>query len=1373
MTGNTMGDLLEKRRTALIEYSLGHVGKSGENPPYKFLRTPADLFELLRLDPLDSYPVQSSWVAEATSCAQQFIHAAYRKLEPGYADTEFDKRDLATWELYNNYPDWSALQMIGLYPENFINPFVRQRKTSLFKTLENNLNQAHLNSDSVQVALQEYLQTFEQTCNLDVLSSYMDSVSPARADYYFVGRQRVPPYQYFWRKAEVELSPSSTAINPAAWSEWLPVDTPTGVTVMDIRPVFWSGRLCLVWAEWQYKVGSEDEDEEEDEEANVSLPHRLDIKVAFKAQNGRWSAPLSLHSSVHDSDLSQGARLIATVWADPYNPKGKLGVFLTNDEASLKVFAVRDVLFRPLAWDDGGWLEQAALKRFVTAETVQHPLMNQPAMVTVVDRPGTMTPYLGLQAAVFRVDGFDELVVCGYCRPTGLTGLPVLMDLRLVGRADGDPGDLLGASFPIVGGWSTPWKVYRRASGSWPQPTTFTLGGSLGVGPQGQNQFQLTIINVTDFPPVSLLKNSFDAAQFLSLNQAELTLEYARLNSLFGPELVQRSNISVDAVLDWDTQFLPEPPPESKTISEPNGAFDGANGLFFWELFFHLPHLVATRLRTEDRFLEAQNWSHYLFDPQAPADPDNGQYLNPKPAYWRCRPLSSAGNLGCETRAPTDPDAIGYSAPRHFQILVFSEYVKNLMAWGDWYYRQLTRDSLVAAKLCYVQAEFLMGKAPAVRTVNRWETDTVDSLMNKSMSRPALEQFEQNLAFSLADFPAAAEAPPLLGLLANEPFKAPINEQLLALYDLPGQRLHNLRNNLTLDGKPLELALFSPPTDPNALLHDLAAGGSGAPRPMGGRLVVGAFRWRTTFEVALRAVQALQEHGTQVLRLLEQRDLIEQQELQQNHLVELGIYARTVQEQNITQLQASKSALEQSRAVAEERAIAYALLYDENVSKVEYEVMESLQISKILALTSASIKPAGAVIASLPTIFGLANGGHRLDKMVDAVCFGLDIASSTMQIDADKQATTESYRRRREEWLLQRNQALAEVRALDAQITAQTHAVSAAQTTLDQTLLVNNQALTVYNFIKKRATNAELYGWLLGQFKALHYQAYDAVVSLCLSAQASLSAETGDYDSQIPLPQVWLDNRHGLTAGEHLRGHLLRMEREYLQRYERRLELVKTLSLRQLFDDASDPQAGTNSSWANALDQLRTKGTLEFKLSQLLFDRDHPGHYCRQISSVEVDLPVLIGPYEHVRATLLQISSMTATKATIPAVEYLHDPAGRVAPSDVQINLRSGQQIALSMGLGDHGMVAMKFDDSLLNPFENTGVVSRWLLSFPRPEKEPQKSMLLSLTDIIVRIRYMARAGEPPFVRAVEDQITKTESKLSPFSTVEGAGRHE
>ncbi|MDR7284269.1 hypothetical protein J2X84_003102 [Pseudomonas corrugata] len=1364
MALNNMAGLLEKRRNALVEFCIGKFG-SGESPQYSFLKTPADLFELLRMDPLDNYPVQSSRVAEATSCAQKFIHAAYRKLEPGYATIEFDKRDLATWELYSNYPDWAARQLIAIYPENFMTPFVRQRKTSLFKTLENNLNQTRLNSDSVQAALQDYLKTFEQTCNLDVISSYMDGVSPARADYYFVGRQRVPPYQYFWRKAEVELSPADVALNPAVWNEWQPVDIPAGAKVLDIRPVFWSGRLCLVWAEWRDKVEGSD---------GQSVPHRLDINLAFMNQNAQWSAPLIMHSSSQTTDYSEdkNVRLIATVWADHRNPKGKLGVLLTNrkgdgSEAGLKVTAVRDVLFRPLPEDDGGWLEHAADKRFVTAETVQHPLLNQPTIAATVATPGTLTPYLDVQAVAFRDGIYDVLIVQGLLRPTGNTSTSnVELQLTLKNPAEGDPAPIK-TSKPLAGGWGTEWQVFKRGKGAWGAPT-FTFGNAL-TG-YGVKEFALTIANVTDFNPATLLKNTSDAAQFIAFNQPDWTLEFTRLNSLFGPELVQRSSISVDAVLDWDTQFLSEPPPGSATISEPNGAFNGANGLFFWELFFHLPHLVSTRLRTEDRFLEAQKWLHYLFDPQAPADITKP--VDSKPLYWRCRPLNVViGNVGFETRAPTDPDAIGYSAPYHFQILVFTEYVKNLVAWGDWYYRQLTRDSLVAAKLCYVQAEFFMGKAPTVRTVNRWETDTVEGLLTKSRSRPALEQFEQTLGFSLADFPAGADEPPELGLLANNPFKFPINDQLLAMYDLPGQRLHNLRNNLTLDGKPREIPLFSSPTDPNQLLQDLAAGGIGAPRPMGGRLVVGAFRWRVMFEAALRAVQTLQEYGSQVLRLLEQRDRIEQEEMQQDHLVKLGTYAQTVQEYAIDQLKANVLALEQSRAVAADRADAYAALYDENVSAVEYEVMESLQESKKLSLVSSSIKPAAGALAALPNVFGLANGGFRPDEIINAVCFGLDIASAVKQLDADKQATTEAYRRRRNEWALQRNQAAAEIRAIDEQIGAQKHAVEAAKASLQQTLTANSQALTVYNFLKKRATNAELFGWLLGQFKALHYQAYDAVVSLCLNAQASLNAETGDYDANLTLPQVWLDNRHGLTAGEHLRGHLLRMEREYLQRHERRLELVKTVSLRQLFDDKVEPQVGIDN-WTSALQQLQDRGTLEFKLTQLLFDRDHPGHYCRKISSIEVDLPVLTGPYKNVQATLLQISSMIATKASSQSVRYLHNPDGATGPADVQVNLRSGQQIVLSMGIADNGMTAMKPDEGLLNPFENTGAVSRWTMNFPRPTKASQHAMLLTLTDIILRIRFTAKAGKPTFARTVEDLVTQAENPEQNPS-VEGAVRHE
>ncbi|VVN40700.1 neuraminidase-like domain-containing protein [Pseudomonas fluorescens] len=1362
---NTTGDLLEKRRSALLDYCIGKINRQ----KYPFLKTPEDLFELLRIDPLDTYARQSSWVAEAISCVQQYINAVHRKLEPGFTHYQVPAEHLAQWDLYSNYPDWAAVQLISLYPENYIYPCVRLGKTSLFKKLENDLNQTRLSVDSVQAAIRGYLQTFEQTCDLDVLSCYMDGDTPERADYYFIGRQRVQPCQYFWRRAQIELTPTCTAVNPAAWSEWQAMDVQPANQVLDIRPVFWNGRLCLVWAEWRDPVAGKDDGE--------FIDGKLDINLAFMTQNGQWSAPLIVHSSPYPMSSPAGARfsltaMVVTVRTDHVERKGVLGILLEGVYGARKVSArtVHDVLMRPVTYDDGAWLDKAWKTRFKTPETVQHRLPSQVEIVSRVVTGGTMAPFLGLRVTARRegsgAAGQDVLVVQGFCMPTGQSAIDTKsITLSLLIRTNDDPRDVT-ADQPIAGDWyMNAGGEFSRAKGTWSKETTF----SLDAGEYGVKQFKLNVASLLDFTPPTLVKNTVDAAQFLSFNQSSLKLQYTRLNSLFGPELVWRANISVEAVLHWDTQFIHEPPPTGSDFIEPNGAFDGANGLFFWELFVHLAHLVAVRLRDEERYLEAQQWLHYIFDPQAIKEDAS---LPAKPRYWRSRPLGmDQGNAGCEALAPADPDAIGYSKPVHFRILMFTEYVKNLMAWGDWHYRQLTRDSLVAAKLCYVQAGFLMGKAPDARVVSHWQTDTVGNLLLQCGTRPALEAFEQTFNFSLADIPSGSDTAPMLGLLACGPFKIPVNQSLLDLFAAPQQRIYNLRNNLTLDGKPLDIPLFSPATDPNQLLRDLAAAGAAGPRPLGGRLVVNAFRWRVTFEIALRAVQALQDYGSQVLSLLERRDRAEQEELQQNHLVELGSYAQTVQEQSIAQLEASVTALEQSRTVAQQRADAYAQRYDENVSAVEYQVMASLDQSKVFALTAKVIKPVGAVLAALPNVFGLANGGHRIEKVADAVCFGLEVASSLLQIDADKQSTTEGYRRRRNEWGLQRDQALAEVGAINAQIEAQRHAVEAARSSLAQTLRANGQALAVYNFLQKRATNAELYGWMIGQLKALHYQAYDAVLSLCFSAQASLSAETGDYETQWPLQQFWLDQRHGLTAGEHLRAYLLRMEREYLQRNERRLELVKTVSLRQLFDDEIDPQPGIDS-WAEALTDLQTNGSLEFRLTQLLFDRDHPGHYCRQISAIEIDLPVLTGPYEDVRATLVQLGSMTATKATSQSVKYLHDVKAGGAPVEVQFNLRSGQQIVLSKGIADNGLTAMKPDEGLLNPFENTGAVSSWRLNFPWVAQDSQAAMLRSLSDVVVRVYYMAKAGDPAFGRHVEDLVT-TAKTAGAKRQRQGASRHE
>jgi len=1358
MERTNIAGLLEQRRSALVDYCIGQVKKAAGDTQYKFVRTPADLFELLRMDPLDSYGVQSSWAAEAISCLQQYIHAVYRKLEPGYQNHPFGQDDLDLWQLYCNYPDWAALQQIACFPENFINPFVRQRKTGLFKGLENNLNQARLSTDSVQLALQDYLQEFEQICNLDVISAYIDGSSATDADYYFIGRQRVQPLQFYWRKADIALQQASTSVNPAAWSEWQAVEIPAAERVLDIRPVYWSGRLCVVWAEWREKKGTKGQAD--------YAPHRLDVNVAFMTQSGQWSAPLSLHSAEGDYELPVGARIVATVVTDSVQPKGTLSVLFIHrqTEVVLDRYFARDVLFREVDCDKS-LMDALAHARFPDRDTVQHSisLLSKSRIVETDKTSGTLNPFFGFRALMFRDSDGDVLLAYGGCAP--INGDPQStpakdFDLTLL-AANGSTEQQVKESHPVQGGWSTRAITVRRAAGTF-ITATFEFGDSATTGSLGRKQYVLTLSPFSGFIAPILQRTDPSGAQFLNFRQPALSLKYVRLNSLHGPELVQAASVSVDAVLDWEMQHRPEPAPVGGTISEPNGPFDGANGLFFWELHCHLPLLLAARLRAEDRYAEAQHWLHYLFDPQAPAvetpvPPDTVK----KPRYWRCRPLNLASvtpSPGCEANAPTDPDAIGYSSPRHFQLVAFTEYVKNLMAWGDWYYRQLSRDSLVAAKLCYVQAQFLMGQPPASRTVNRWVPATVGDLMLSAASRPELEAFEQSLDVDLGHVAAKARHAPVMGRLGSEPFKMPINEQLLDLFEQPVRRLHNLRHNLTLDGHPLDIALFSPATDPNQLLRDLAAGGIGAPRPMGGRLPLNGFRWQVNHSAALEAAQTLQNFGNQLLRLLEQRDRANQEELQQGQLIELGSFAQTVQEQTILQLEANVSALEQSRTMAEERANTYDARYVENITAVEYRVMEALHQAKGLVFATKAIKFGGALAATAPNIFGVASGGFRLEKLPDAVVHGLDLAATLLELDAGKSATTEAYRRRRGEWLLQRDQARAEMLALGEQITAQKHAVDAAKASLRQTQRSNSHALTVYNFYKKRDTNAELFGWLVGQFKALHHQAYDAVVSLCIDAQTSLSAATGNYDSVIPLPQVWLDNRHGLTAGEHLCTHLINMKREYLQQYERRLELVKTVSLRQLFDDPVQPQTGY-SSWADALDALQATGKLEFKLRQYHFDSDFAGHYCRQISSLEVDMPVLAGPFENVRATLRQISSMTATTASTRSLEYLYAPEAAVAPTDIQINLRSGQQIALSRGIADSGMNAIRPEEGLLNPFECTGAVSNWELICPWPEKPAQEAMLKSMTDFIVRLSYTAKEGDPAFALKARNLVNDAESR--------------
>jgi len=900
-----------------------------------------------------------------------------------------------------------------------------------------------------------------------------------------------------------------------------------------------------------------------------------------------------------------------------------------------------------------------------------------------------------------------------------------------------------------------------------------------GVFPKGSglgyNEFN--IIRIPRPEPVPVIVSTPEGGQFLDLKALGLTsLRYVRLNTTFAKELIKKAERSLKSVLSWDAQHTPEPPepPEPPILgaedpSEGSLDFKGANGRYFWELFFHVPHLVAHRLHTEFDYFGAENWLHYLFNPLERIAP-----LYPPPVaehpYWVSRPLTFGDEHGYEWGGLGDPDAIAYGKPSHYRKAIFIFYLNNLIAHGDMLYRQLTRDTLTQAQLFYIRAASLLGPLSKGRSISRWtpmpleDAAAGDDSLFAHFEASGLKGLEQ-------DMPSRAEGRLWLRLLDAPWFRVPVNVQLLDLWDRLALRLYNLRHNLTLDGKAMSLPLYAPPANPFDLLRAQAAGGGSGQRRLGSLAIIPPYRFRAMLPRVQNAVETLIRYGEQVRSYMELRDRGDQEELQQSHVLELSAFTETLQMQLKTQAADAKLALEDSKVAIDARKDYYLTLVEQDVSSDEMEAM-AVQLKALhWNNTIAASNTVANVADTFPSIFGIANGGAHLGASGFAVASAAQVLVSDYGIDVDHMLISEQYRRRRVEWQFLADQAGKEAAAIDSQITAQGSAIAAATTSHDLAIKAQLQAQDYYTFLKGRATGPLLYQWLLSQMSTLYFQAYDAVLSMCLSTEACWQYEIGDRDTRFISTNAWADNRFGLTAGETLKLGLLQMESAFLSRHERRLELTKTISLKSLlkdYDPGSDSQ-GTEplaTGWQAVIAQLQDKGEITFDLKPSLFDKDYPGHYLRQLIRVSVSIPAVVGPYEDTRVILTQQTSSTLLKPDMPGVRHHYKEAGElpqdhedenIAPTHIVFNPRAQQQIGISTGVDDHGLFMLDFGDERYFPFEGTGAVSRWNLRFPRHASERQRAILDSLTDIILHVRYLAVDGGKVFTGEVEQLVAAVE----------------
>lgn len=795
-----------------------------------------------------------------------------------------------------------------------------------------------------------------------------------------------------------------------------------------------------------------------------------------------------------------------------------------------------------------------------------------------------------------------------------------------------------------------------------------------------------------------------------------------RTNTCIAGKLAQAANDSLDTLFSLTPKTWQEPP------LTPSGAaadidFNGANSKHFWELFLYVPWLVAHRLNQEQQYGQAQAWLKYLFDPGRLAD-----QASEHPAFWGFKELVRTDlRPGSVTN---DPHKLAMRAPVHFRKAIYLFYLDILLNRGDAAYRQLTPDSLTQAKLWYTRANHFLGPRPRVTTTEPWDEITLEHL-TKERSK-ALVKLEQQTP-SITVNPAT-EATALASLTDTDNLCLPFNTEQVARWDKLESRLHNLRHNLDITGKPLRLSLYATPLSPLKLLASQSKGAFGE----GGVATfidaqVGHYRFQTMLGHALTATEAVIQLGNTVLSLIERKEQAEYLELQQQQAWDLANIVVTQQHQALLIDEKNRQALGASRSMIESRMRHYERLLTEGISLAEANAGQLYLISSGFE-TAGSVAAAAAGIAMMaPNIFGTSSGGWRWEGpfyAAQAVAQGIATHLRGTAADLDR---TEQFNRRAQEWAHAQDQAQLELAQIDAQLHAYAEQEKATrlQLRLAETSLA--QAWSNYQLLAKRFTKAQLYDWLNAQLSKFYYQVYDLGLSLCRTAQACWQYEIADYERTFIQPSAWNNNYRGYLAGEALKLSLLNMNAAYLNQNVRDLEIVKTISLRHRLIDCvvTTPPTRTNDTqpsttqdkWAEHKKQLVAKGTLCFKLTGTLFDEDYPKHILRRIKGISVSLPATLGPYEDIKAILTQ----THNEIVLPTGARRSD-------------MRAHQQIALSTGLDDNGLFTLNFEsnDRYL-PFEYTGAISDWTLEFPNPDR--QKAVLESINDIVIHLRYTARVA--------------------------------
>jgi hypothetical protein len=766
--------------------------------------------------------------------------------------------------------------------------------------------------------------------------------------------------------------------------------------------------------------------------------------------------------------------------------------------------------------------------------------------------------------------------------------------------------------------------------------------------------------------------------------------------------------------------------------------FEGLYAEYNWELFYHIPFLIAKCFETNAMHEDCMKWFHYIFNPTMPKDD-----LVPK-NYWNFLPftyddkrtfedmLKDPSAIQAYNDSPFNPHAIARLRIGAYGKYTVMEYIDNIIQWADRQFTLNTWESLTTATMLYVWANDLLGPKPqAVSQFERKEDKSfkdIEDFYSSGDIPQFIIDFEEKIQELQRnhDFIPISDDVPFNDIRAY--FGVPENSQILGMWDIVEDRLYKIRNSLDINGAPRITALFEKPIDPLALAKAAAASGFSSPAELNRKPTLYPYRFSYMIEKAKSLTSLLIQLGNSISAALEKNDaesLLLTVNTQEQSVLNM---TTSIKESQLKEAEENIAALTASKESALTRKEFYRINAEGYISDKESASLITGAAAAALQAVGGATKFAAGVAHLAPQVgspFAMKYGGAEIGKSLEGFAEGYNALAGIMAYSSGVTLTMAQYDRRRDEWNLQKSIAEKEAESLDKQIEAATLRKKAAERELEIHLKTIEHKTEVLNYLKKKFTGAQLYQWLIGKLSSTMWQAYQLALELAMSAQDSYQFERDEADAFIKF-DYWENSFKGLMAGEQLMLALEQMQQSYQKKNSRRLEIEKNISMQHAFP--------------NELNQLKEAGVCEFEFSEKLFAKDYPGCYRRKIASVALSIPAVLPPYETIKAILKQNSSQILLKPSKDGIDYLFDPP-KEPPKDYSVKdaSRFGEKIAVSKGISDNGMFSLSFNDERYLPFEGTGVDSKWRLEMP---KDSNGFDFSTISDIIITMQYTALEDE-------------------------------